>query len=183
MLVRKLSLFALSLFVLSSCEVGEDESPLQPMISLRDASTQCPNGGTLILTGFDRDQNGALDDYEVSDSAVICSGTDGNSGSPGQPGLSTLIRVEKNNPEERPAGGITIYAGTDKDGNGVLDPEKVTASYPFCNGENGADQRAGGINIADVNAVTAAAGQLQVIFQTPYARQVPDLVYTRVTMA
>jgi hypothetical protein len=153
------------------------------MVALRDAGAACPDGGTLVVAGLDRNRNGALDDDEVVDSAIICNGADGARGDAGEPGLTTLTRIEEDDPAECPAGGITILSGPDVDGDGILDPEEIDASQPLCHGENGADRTAGVVNIADVSAVTNAQGFMNVVFSVPCATQVPDLICHRGVLA
>jgi hypothetical protein len=102
----------------------------------------CPTGGQTIAVGLDDDGNGRLDNNvaivdlnssvqlvsEIDSSAVICNG------------LNSLVL---NTPIPRlslecPEGGTRIDVGTDRNGNGALDPNESDAHQVLCSGINSA---------------------------------------------
>lgn len=118
------------------------------------AGSNCPTGGTRILSGLDTNTNGTLDDDEVVATQFVCNGAAGatgatgaagDAGSPGPagdtgatgaPGMQALVRVSFS---EAPCpGGIgsRIDAGLDTNGNGIFD-DPVTSTAYVCNGSNG----------------------------------------------
>ena len=72
---------------------GENGDPGDPGInSLIDISEEspgnrCPNGGNKIDTGLDSNNNGVLDNDEITDTAYICHGEPGPQGLRGEQGL------------------------------------------------------------------------------------------------
>lgn len=57
------------------------------VISLADAGSECPNGGTIIVTATDTDRNGVVSSLDTNVmAATICNGTDGANGVNGQDG-------------------------------------------------------------------------------------------------
>jgi len=121
------------------------------MIELREAPVEeCPLGGTLIVTGFDTNDNDVLDDDEISNVNTVCNGNDGNDGDDGE---TSLIRTT-----DEPAGancgqgGVRIQHGIDGNGNGLLDDDEVDGTEYVCNGLPGT-----GTNSL-VNVVEEASG-------------------------
>lgn len=113
----------------------------------------CEFGGQRIETGLDTNQNGILDDAEVTDTSFICNGEpgaqgpagpegpegpEGPQGPPGEDGTDTIedLSIEPEG-ENCPEGGVRIDSGFDLNGNEVLDPEEVTETAFICSGESG----------------------------------------------
>ena len=83
------------------------------------AGAHCPHGGSALLSGLDLDDNGQLDDSEVTRTDYACA--------------TALTRKEL-----EPAGlncalgGQAVRTGVDVDGSGVLDDAEVTATEYLC---------------------------------------------------
>ena len=91
----------------------------------------CPAGGEFIESGIDANGNGTLEASEVDDSAYLCDGQQGDTGSDGLTSLikrTVLIAGDAN----CPAGGEFVETGIDDNGNGTLEPEEVDASAYLC---------------------------------------------------
>lgn len=56
------------------------------IITMPALSTQCTNGGTVILTGLDKNSDGSLATNEITGSATICNGAQGATGATGATG-------------------------------------------------------------------------------------------------
>ena len=73
------------------CPAGEDENDCpspKPLIDSRDASLdECPAGGTVVSIGYDSNDNGELEDIEVTESRPVCAGEAGHDGQDGAEGL------------------------------------------------------------------------------------------------
>ena len=63
-------------------------------------------------------------------------GAPGKDGKDGSDGLSSLVEISPEAPGCA-AGGITVYAGLDVDGNGALGSAEATATTEVCPGEMG----------------------------------------------
>jgi len=120
---------------------GDDVEPLpQPIIQFASAPTsECPDGGQLVLTGIDLDGNGVLDGQnEIGSSTAVCAGGAGEPGEQGLPGTNALLRTT-----EEPAGdncndgGLRIEVGADDDGDGSLSESEVDQTTFACDGAPG----------------------------------------------
>lgn len=73
---------------------GDDAD--QPMVRLLNASSRdCDGEGVVVAAGVDGDHNGKLDDDEIDESEVICSGVDGEDGEDGldaDPGIGGVVK-------------------------------------------------------------------------------------------
>ena len=96
------------------------------------AGVNCEHGGQAMMTGMDLDADGYLDDEEVTTTAYICNGDQGETGP-----ASAFDVTDVPASELCPTGGVRIATGIDSNGNGDLDPEEVTASEIVCHGEMG----------------------------------------------
>ncbi len=87
-------------------------------------------------------------------------GTNGTNGTNGSNGLETLVSiVAVPAGPSCTSGGVAVEAGTDTNGNGVLDPSEITSTQDVCNGANGASGASGGNGqSALVAVVTEPAG-------------------------
>lgn len=123
---------------LDDAEVEEEEvvcSPAANLVSLAPqaagTSTACPSGGTRIDSGLDTDRDGQLSAAEVSERAYVCNGPAG--------GRNSLVAVNAEPAGTNcVAGGRSIASGVDIDGDGVLDPNEVSARSYVCHGTAGA---------------------------------------------
>lgn len=99
---------------------------------------RCPNGGTRVVTGFDDNNNGVLDDpAEVKAEAYLCNGVNGNGGT-GSNGKNSLISfVTENAGANCAKGGYKVTSGVDANGNNVLDAAEVQNTAYICNGNEG----------------------------------------------
>ncbi|MDA3862304.1 MAG: hypothetical protein PF689_00380 [Deltaproteobacteria bacterium] len=89
----------------------------------------CTNGGQLIETGLDLDDNGTLDATEVTSTQTLCNGEDGHD--------SLLNVTEITSGTTCLTGGQLIESGLDLDDSGTLDATEVTSTQTLCNGEDG----------------------------------------------
>jgi hypothetical protein len=83
------------------------------------AGAHCPHGGTALESGLDLNDNGVLDDGEVTATEYAC--------------VAALTRKE---PEAAGAncalGGQSVRTGVDVDGDGVLDTDEVLSTEYLC---------------------------------------------------
>ncbi|MDT0634799.1 choice-of-anchor I family protein [Spectribacter hydrogenoxidans] len=88
---------------------------------------ECPAGGVEVETGIDENLNGLLDDEEVDESAVLCSGE------AGADGLSLAVLVDNQVGDACNAAGVRVRVGQDDNGNGTLDaPAEVDDTAIAC---------------------------------------------------
>ena len=93
------------------------------------AGMNCENGGIKIDSGIDTNGNGALDDDEITATAYICNGIDGN---------NSLTKITNEDPGINcENGGLKIDSGIDSNGDGTLDDDEITATAYVCNGVDG----------------------------------------------
>lgn len=101
---------------------GEDAPILLTQTS--SATDGCPNGGTRVQTGIDVDDNGALDQAEVTEDVVVCDGEDGD---------RLLITVDA-----EPAGanclvgGRRVRSGVDANADGLLSDTETRSEDYLC---------------------------------------------------
>lgn len=123
--------------------------------TLVDTSTtipqgSCPEGGLLISTGKDTNENGQLDASEVEDKEVICDGDrgaagrdgtdgtdglDGTDGADGEDGFNTLVEMSDIAPDPQGAcyfGGTRIDTGLDTDRDGTLSESEIQHTRHVC---------------------------------------------------
>jgi hypothetical protein len=89
---------------------------------------QCAFGGHVLRSGPDTDNDGALDDEEVADVAVVCNGNDG---------VPTLVRMTAAAGECASGNGWTVTSGLDANRNGTLEANEVQATGLVCSGRTG----------------------------------------------
>lgn len=128
------------LFILFSfsCEKG-DLGPQGPAgsKSLLDiqplaAGAACANGGVVILSGIDKNNNGKLDSTEADQTQNVCNGPNGASG------LKSLLDIQPLAAGTACAnGGVVILSGIDENNNGKLDSTEVDQTQNICNGPAG----------------------------------------------
>jgi hypothetical protein len=77
-----------------------------------------------VRVGLDDNGDGVLADSEIDDTSYVCDGADGH---------DTLVRTSDAPPDDTcPAGGILVEAGVDRDDDGVLSDEEVSALGTVC---------------------------------------------------
>lgn len=64
---------------------SDGRSSLTSVVAIT-AGAECANGGTRVLTGFDDDGNGKIDEAEAKSSQAICNGANGANGTNGADG-------------------------------------------------------------------------------------------------
>ncbi|MFY2563546.1 DUF7151 family protein [Corallococcus terminator] len=89
------------------------------------ASVRCEHGGRAVETGIDADLDGVLDDTEeVTATEYVCATA--------FPGV--LVRTRSVAPSEAcPKGGQVTHAGSDSNGNGVLEDTEISREAYGCN--------------------------------------------------
>jgi hypothetical protein len=110
------------------CNGADGNTSLTSVIT-EPAGDNCENGGVKINTGVDLNGDGTLDTDEITATAYVCNGIDGNSGL-----IKTTNEAAGINCEN---GGIKIDSGIDTDGNGTLDDTEITATAYVCQGIDG----------------------------------------------
>lgn len=112
-----------TLCVMSACSGSDTDPALLERRTAVAPGNACPAGGTQIQVGADRNGNGVLDDDEVERVASVC-----NPESP-----VTVVRVTAEPAGAHCAsGGQTVQSGPDRNGNGALDDDEVTATTHAC---------------------------------------------------
>ncbi|ATB50718.1 DUF7151 family protein [Corallococcus macrosporus] len=119
---------------------GCDGIDLRKLVTQHDARTRvdaesagehCPLGGRAFLAGLDLNDNGALDDAEVTSTEYVCT----------TPTPGVLVHMQAVAPGEQcPHGGHVSRAGQDTNGNDVLEDGEVTREVYGC-----ADPAPGGV--------------------------------------
>ncbi|MEQ9008307.1 MAG: hypothetical protein RLP12_10515, partial [Ekhidna sp.] len=101
--LRQSTFLLFFLIILIAC----NEEPTEPtngvdglngfnaLVDVRDepAGDNCSSGGVRISVGQDSNENGTLDESEISSVSFVCNGGDGNDGSNGQNGTSLVART------------------------------------------------------------------------------------------
>jgi len=144
---RVLFLFSV-IFLLISCGGGENSfvdpsgDKLTLLRSLNiEAGDQCLAGGVEIESGFDSNENGSLDNSEVTSSKIVCHGSNG---------YNSLIRIaDELAGVNCQAGGKAITTGMDQNRDSVLDDNEISLTQYICNGITGSDGEQGDRGVAD----------------------------------
>jgi len=108
---------------------GVDGNTSLTSVTTELAGDNCANGGVKIDSGVDTNSNGTLDSTEITTTAFVCNGVDGNNGL-----IKTTNEAAGMNCEN---GGVKIDSGIDTNGNGTLDDDEITATAYVCNGVDG----------------------------------------------
>lgn len=100
-------------------------------VTTEPAGTSCENGGLKIDSGVDANGDGTLDDTEISTTAYVCNGIDGN---------NSLTKIT-NEPAGANCenGGLKIDSGVDTNSDGTLDDSEISATAYVCNGIDGSN--------------------------------------------
>lgn len=120
---------------------GDDADSGPALVAFAPASTDiCPNGGQLVLTGYDADGDGLLTGDEIVQSTPVCSGDPGTMGTTGLPGNSGLLKVsDEAAGASCTSGGLRLDVGLDDDGDGTLGDAEIDQTTYVCDGEAGVD--------------------------------------------
>lgn len=156
--------------LLAACDAlrGPKGEPGQPgetgksghnsLISIVNSAPTCLNGGSVVLSGNDFNDNNVLESSEVSASTAICNGIDGTAGTNGIDGsngrnaLVALIAQAQGGGASCSTGGITIITGIDANSDGILQPVEAEYSKDVCNGLTGAQGVTGAAGINGAGA-------------------------------
>lgn len=112
----------------------------------------------MISSGVDSDGNGVLDSDEKAVERYVCNGA-----KPECCNTSLVILSEEPAGQECPAGGRKILAGTDLNGNGLLDENEILSEGSVCNGEDGRDGYNSLVSITDEEpGVHCASGGVRI---------------------
>ena len=131
----------------SNSQSGADIAEVLVRTEGREADHICTEGGADIFIGNDNNQNGVLEEHEVTSTTRLCHGKEGLSGPQGAPGpnggngIDSLVNttiIELGN-ETCFHGGVLITTGQDINQNGTLDFDEITNSEIICNGMIGSD--------------------------------------------
>jgi len=93
---------------------------------LENEDPDCANGGILVTTWLDEDNDGLLSGKESSIAQKVCDG------------LNVVVKTIAldPNPAVCPRGGVHLFAGTDFNANGELDGEESSTDQTICHGLN-----------------------------------------------
>ncbi|WP_136482150.1 DUF7151 family protein [Cognatitamlana onchidii] len=108
---------------------GVDGNTSLTSTTIEPAGENCANGGLKIDSGIDTNGNGTLDEDEITATAYVCNGNDGNNS-------LTKITTEAAGANCE-TGGVKIDSGVDTNGNGMLDENEIIATAYACNGLDG----------------------------------------------
>jgi hypothetical protein len=124
---------------------GADGQTTLINVTPEQAGANCAAGGQLIEAGADADNSGTLEASEVTSSAYICNGEDGQDGADGmdgapgmdgQDGADLLIDVvDEPAGDNCSRGGERLIAGIDDNQDGVLDAAEIDESLYVCSDE------------------------------------------------
>jgi hypothetical protein len=101
-------------------------------VSAEAAGSHCASGGTRIDAGLDTNADRVLDTGEVTSTQYLCHGSSGAAAASGLVRLATEAAGTN-----CPNGGSRVEAGTDTNGNGVLDTAEVVSTAFVCQGAAG----------------------------------------------
>lgn len=110
---------------------GVDGNTSLTTVTTEPAGDNCENGGVKINSGVDTNGDGILDTNEITTTAYVCNGIDGNNSL-----IKTTSEAAGMNCDN---GGVKIDSGVDINGDGTLDDTEVTATTYVCNGIDGND--------------------------------------------
>ena len=138
-------LFAVLLFTFS-CSVDrmqetlaiegvDGNTTLVNVTTLPEGSESCPAGGTQLSFGIDTDEDGSLSEDEITSSASVCNGIDGEDGIDGTSALVEVTAIQPD--EEYPNGGVLITNGYDLNNNGTLEEDEIANTTVVENGVDG----------------------------------------------
>ena len=155
LILSSYALVVLNGLQLSQGKDGQDAIETLVLSEGREADSICTEGGSDIFIGTDTNQNGILDDVEITSTTKIChgkeglsgpQGTNGDSGELGNNGTSSLVRMITIYAGNATCleGGLAIYSGIDENQNDYLDDEEFATVSELCDGRIGGDGDNGG---------------------------------------
>ena len=105
----------------------DDPPPAEPDVLSRQLEIApgavCAQGGTEVVSGRDRDLDGALGDDEIEESTTVCRSDD----------PAPLVRVDDEPVGDHCArGGSAIRTGADRNRNGSLDDDEIASTTYVC---------------------------------------------------
>ncbi len=89
----------------------------------------CAGGGTAVRAGPDANANGLLEVTEITTTAFVCNGTDGE-------GVVARLDAVAAGNANCPNGGAALHAGPDQNANGVLDNLEIQTTTYVCHIQN-----------------------------------------------
>lgn len=131
MMNKKIAFLLLGALALSACDdvepkdgvdglPGDDGASSLVLIAPEPAGDHCAHGGQRVITGVDRDGDGALGEAEIGETAYVCNGE------AGAPGAIPLLRVVEIHAIDRcERAGLQIDVGFDQDGDGELSDDEI----------------------------------------------------------
>ena len=128
---------------------GIDGNNSLTKITNEAAGTNCENGGLKIDSGVDTNGDGTLDDNEISATAYVCNGIDGNNS------LTKITNEAAGTNCEN--GGLKIDSGVDTNGDGTLDDTEISATAYVCNGVDG-NQSLTKVSVENAGSICEAGG-------------------------
>lgn len=97
--------------------------------AIEQPGTNCPNGGYQLNFGLDSNNNGVLDNNEISSTEYLCNTDPAD-------GLTSLISTIIEQPGDNCVnGGYRLEVGLDSNANGLLDASEISTSEYLCNGD------------------------------------------------
>ena len=112
----------------------QDQSDVLFEVTEIAAGEECTNGGQLVEAGVDSNENGVLDQHEITNSEYICD-DENQSNSQNQSENSSIIlstqQVQSGGDCEH--GGYVVLHGYDVNNNSNLDPEEIIDEEYLCN--------------------------------------------------
>ncbi len=126
-----LAVFFVTALILWGCDdgvktLGDGEGVIlieERSLTEEEIEEECPNGGVKIVTGFDKNGNGVLDEDEIYDTYFVCHGEDGKDGIDGVDGKDgdKGEKGDKGDPGEKGEAGEAGEAGEKgEDGTSTL---------------------------------------------------------------
>jgi len=166
---QKLIYVLMAFLFVTSCSVdrmqnpvvitGADGSTTLVLVSEEPEGDNCPAGGTRLDFGVDTNDDGELSEDEITSTAFVCNGIDGQDGADGADGTSALVEVTGIDAgDECTNGGVLVTNGYDLNGNGELEENEIAGSTVVCNGENGTDGQDGFNTLVRTNRISSEEG-------------------------
>lgn len=115
---------------------------LNSLIEIVNSAPVCLQGGIIVLSGLDANNDNILGLDEVSHSQPICNGLNGFNGTNGINGHNALVTIMDSDNGGGSScfnDGLTLFTGTDLNDNGNLEVDEVSHSKDVCSGINGVD--------------------------------------------
>lgn len=122
--------------------------PTVVKIEPENPGTNCEQGGVKMMSGIDENKNYKLDAPDEVDSiGYVCNKI------VTVPGKSVAFNTKPATAQQCPSGGYVTMLGLDKNYDGVLQVEEVSATIPVCNGMNGTNGKDGKNGVDGLNSL------------------------------